>query len=159
MPKKAIIIVVLLLATFLAVFALPLSNFFLKREPIEANAGVPQFKAVSKMMQSKCADCHTPGMMVKPVYASFPFASQLIGDDVKTAQQQIVFSKEHLSGLKPFTKVEAAKIQTVVENNEMPILPYKLMHWDSGITTADKEAVLAWIQAQFARENQTGSTQ
>ncbi len=128
---------------------MPVSNYFLKRQTIETTGGIPEFKPVSKIMQNKCVDCHTPGMTSEPLYGKLPGASQLIEADMNAAQQEIVFSKEHLSGEKPFSRLELVRIQTVVDNNDMPILPYKLLHWDAGLTTADKEAFVTWIRAQL----------
>lgn len=151
--KNYIVIAIILLAGFVAILILPVSNFFLKREMIEITGGIPEFKKVSTIMQNKCVDCHTPEMMSPPVYINLPLAGKLITEDIKHAQREIIFSKEHLSGHKPFAKVELAKIQTVVENNEMPILPYRLLHWDAALTNEDKEAFLAWIQAQAADDD------
>lgn len=153
LTKHKISIIALLTIGVLAFASLPLSNFFLKRKAIEVTGGVPEFKPVSKLMQNKCVDCHTPGMISEPIYAKLPGASQLIKSDMEEAQQQIIFSKDHLSGEKPFSKLEMARIQTVVENNEMPILPYKIMHWDAGLSSTDKAQVLAWIQAQAQTKN------
>jgi cytochrome c peroxidase len=138
-----------LLALVVFVLVLPISNFFLKRESIEVIAGVPQFKPVSKILQNKCVDCHTPGMLAEPIYMNFPFADKLIKDDIDAAQKHIVFSKEHLNGTKPFTRQEAARLLRVVENNEMPIAPYRLMHWNSVISEEDSIAVADWLKAQF----------
>lgn len=132
-----------------AILAMPVSNFFLKREPIQVTGGVPEFKAVSKILQNKCADCHTPGMLANPIYGEFPYAKQLIADDIKSAQKSIVFSKEQLSGQKEFTRQQAAKILNVVENNEMPIAPYRIMHWNAILTEADNESVVHWLEAQY----------
>lgn len=128
------------------VLALPVSNFFLTRQSVEVTGGVAEFKPVSKIMQNKCADCHTPGMTSEPIYGKLPGASALIQFDIDMAQKQITFSKEHLSGEKQFSKLELVRIQTVVDNNEMPILPYKFLHWDAGLTDNDRRAFLAWIQ-------------
>jgi cytochrome c peroxidase len=151
--KGKITIIVLVIFVGL-VLLLPVSNFFLSRTPIEVIGGVPEFKPVSEIMQKKCADCHTPGMISEPLYGKLPGADQLIKADMDAAQKEIIFSKEHLSGAKQFSRPELARINTVVENNEMPILPYKLLHWDAGLTTADKAAFLAWIKAQAKSTNE-----
>lgn len=138
-----------LLALGLVALAMPISNFFLKRQSIEVTGGVPEFKPVSKMMQNKCVDCHTPGMYARPIYENFPYANKLIKDDIEAAQKKIVFTRENLSGERPFTKLEAARIFAVVDNNDMPIPPYKIMHWDAILTENDRAAVEKWLTAQF----------
>ncbi|MDZ4833614.1 MAG: heme-binding domain-containing protein [Candidatus Melainabacteria bacterium] len=147
--SKGKITIVFLIIFGLLVLAMPVSNFFLQRQTIEVTSGIPEFKPVSKIMQNKCVDCHTPGMVSEPFYGKLPGASQLIQADIDGAQQQIIFSKEHLKGEKQFSKLELVRIQTVVQNNEMPILPYKMLHWDAGLTNEDREAFLVWIQAQM----------
>jgi len=150
MAEKPKYFVSAIIGTLIAgVLALPISNYFLKRQPIEVTGGVPEFKAVSQILQNKCADCHSPGMLVEPVYGNFPFAKQLIADDVAAAQKEIVFSRENLSGEEPFTRQQAAKILNVVENNEMPIAPYRLLHWNAILTEEDTNSVTHWLEAQF----------
>ena len=141
------------------VLSMPISNFFLKRQSIDVIAGVPEFKPVSQILQNKCADCHSPGLIAQPAYGDFPFAKQLIADDVAAAQKEIVFSRENLSGEKPFTRQEAAKILTVVENNEMPIAPYRLLHWNAILTEEDTNAVTHWLEAQFQTGERSRSAQ
>ncbi len=153
LAKHKIAIIVITMFGVLA-FAMPFSNYYLKRNTIDVTGGVEEFKPVSKIMQNKCVDCHTPGMISEPIYAKLPGASQLIQADMDAAQQQIIFSKEHLSGEKEFSKLDLARIQNVVENNAMPILPYKLMHWDAGLSAPEKAQVNAWIQAQ-SKKNAT----
>lgn len=154
---KFIVAIVALIG--LAALSMPISNFFLKREQIEVQSGVPEFKAVSLIMQNKCVDCHTPGMVSDPLYVNLPLASQLIRDDMAAAQQEIIFSKDHLNGAKPFSNQDLARIQNVVDNDAMPILPYRLMHWDAALTADDKAAFVAWVRAQSQANASSQSNQ
>ncbi len=144
--------ITILLSIIAFLLFLPLSNFLLKRQEIKVEGGIPEFRPVSTIMQNKCADCHTPSATIYPIYAQLPFAQGLIKSDIEAAQQNIVFSQENLSGVKPFSRVELARIQNVVENNQMPILPYKVMHWDAALTDADRAAFLAFVQAQAQKK-------
>jgi len=133
----------------LVVLVHPISNFFLKRSIVEPTAGLPELAKASVVMQNKCADCHSPGMMIAPIYYGYPYAGQLIADDMRIAQKHLVISREHLTGQKKFTRKQMANIETVVENNDMPPAAYKLMHWNAGLTAEDKEAMTNWLRAEF----------
>jgi|AGTN01.2.fsa_nt_gi hypothetical protein len=128
----------------------PISNFFLNRSILGVEAGVPEFGKASVVMQNKCADCHSPGMMVEPIYYGYPYAGELIADDMRVAQKNMLISREHLTGQKKFTKKQLAKIENVIENNDMPPKAYKIMHWNAGLTAEDKEAMTNWLKAEFA---------
>lgn len=103
---------------------------------------------MSAILQNKCADCHSPGLACLPIYAQIPPANLLIEKDMKEAQQNMLFTKERLTGNQPFSKLDLAKIDTVIEGNQMPPIQYKIMHWDTGITKAEKDLILKWLQAQ-----------
>ncbi len=152
MSKKAKLSALILVGLFLVMLvALPISNFFLARDLLPVTDGIAEFKPVSLILQNKCADCHSPDMTVYPLYTKLPIASQLIAKDREEAQQNMLFNRERLSGKQPFSKLDLARIQNVVENNEMPPVQYKLMHWNAGLTKADKETIIEWLQAEAAQ--------
>lgn len=127
----------------------PISNFFLNRSILEVTGGRPEFGKASVVMQNKCADCHSPGMMAQPIYYGYPYAGELIADDMRIAQKNMLITREHLTGQKQFTKKQMAKIENVIENNEMPPKLYKMMHWNAGLTAEDREAMTNWLKAEF----------
>ncbi|MGD9682882.1 MAG: cytochrome c peroxidase [Candidatus Obscuribacterales bacterium] len=127
---------------------LPISNFFLPRDQIKVEGGTPEFAAASKVLQKKCADCHSPDMTSYPIYFNLPIANQLIKEDIEEAQEHVTFSRAKLSGTEKFSTVAQAKIYSVIDSGEMPPAKYTLMHWDAGITQSDKDAVLAWIKSE-----------
>ncbi|MCW5822856.1 MAG: heme-binding domain-containing protein [Cyanobacteria bacterium TGS_CYA1] len=136
------------LVVSLALLAFPLSNNFAKRQIEEPLGGLPELKPVSIIMQNKCADCHIKGKTIYPFYKDFPFAKQLIDDDVKDASENMPFTREKLLGLQEFSRLELSKIHTVIESGEMPPGKYKLLHWDAGLTESDRKAFTDWIKAE-----------
>lgn len=139
----------------IVVFIHPISNFFLNRSIVGVETGVPEFGKASVVLQNKCADCHSPGMIVEPIYYGYPYAGELIADDMRVAQKNMLISREHLTGQKKFTSKQLAKIENVIENNDMPPAAYRIMHWNAGLTAEDKEAMTNWLKAEFMAAGST----
>ncbi len=77
--KNRIVVIILAVTGLLIVLAMPISNYFLVRKPIQIVGGGPQFEPVSKIMQASCADCHSPGH-----FTGHPDSKrQLDGSDVR----------------------------------------------------------------------------
>lgn len=147
--KKALKITVPVLAVVsLVILAFPLSNNFAKRQVEEPLGGLGELKPVSIIMQNKCADCHIQGKTVYPFYKDFPFAKQLIDEDIKEASENMPFIREKLLGLQEFSRLELSKIHTVIESGEMPPAKYKLLHWGAGLTQSERKAFTDWIKAE-----------
>ena len=77
----------------LLALALPVSNLAVGRTYIDVASDDAGFQEISRLLQRSCADCHTPDLMHRPLYFSFPVASQLIAEDVKQAQTYLVITE------------------------------------------------------------------
>ena len=138
------------LVAFLA-FALflPLSNMIGlsgDHEPIKLAPGVSQsFAEVSKIMQNKCIDCHSPGMTRFPIYSQLPVARQLMESDIKNASSRFEVTKENYSGEASFTPLMLARLEGVLRNNSMPPNLYLSMHWNGRLNESENRTLLAWI--------------
>jgi len=148
MKKSLKIAIPIILVVSLAALAFPLSNNLSNRQIEEPLGGLSELKPVSIIMQNKCADCHTKGKTIYPFYKDFPFAKNLIDEDVNLASENMPFTREKLLGLQEFSRLDLSKIHTVVESGEMPPAPYKLLHWDAALSDSDRKAFISWIQAE-----------
>ena len=111
--------------------------------PIMENSSVP-FQ-VRVILAAKCADCHS--MQTRsPFYARFAPASWLMERDIVRAREAMnlslwnTYSSEQQQTL-------ASKIVHETREHEMPLLQYRMIHWNSRITGADLEAFANWAHA------------
>jgi len=134
---------------------LPLSNMLglnSKNEPIAPVAGTSaNFAQVSQIFQNKCVDCHSPGMLRRPIYAELPIAKQLMAHDIENASARLVISKSMYSGETLFTPLMLARIEGALRNNSMPPALYLSMHWTDSLNDNEKTTILAWITEERAK--------
>lgn len=100
-------------------------------------------KTVKPIFQAKCMTCHS-SQTEYPFYYNWPIAKKIIDDDVAE-------SKKHLDMTNGFpfaghgTPVEDLEaIKKVTDEGSMPPFRYRIMHWDSGLTEAEKNAIDDW---------------
>jgi cytochrome c peroxidase len=146
--KNRIVVIILAVTGLLIVLAMPISNYFLVRKPIQIVGGGPQFEPVSKIMQASCADCHSPGLVGNPIYAQFPLAKDLIQKDIREAQSAFALTEDELSGVEKIPAADMARIATVVTEGTMPPFKYTAMHWDARLTHKQRDAIFAYVQAR-----------
>ena len=142
---------------FLAgLLALPLSNLVgLNGEnniiAIRPSASA-QFAQVSTILQNKCVDCHSPNMTRMPIYSNLPIAKQLMEKDIKDARQRFVLDKKNYSGEVSFTPLMLARLENVINNNQMPPALYLSMHWNESLNQDERTTVLEWIKSERANQ-------
>jgi len=138
-----------LMAFLLFAIFLPLSNMIgltAGHEPIKPVPGASQnFADVSKIMQNKCVDCHSPGMTRFPFYSKFPVARELMESDINNASSRFVITKENYSGEASFAPLMLARLEGALRNNSMPPNLYLSMHWNGRLNDAENRTLLAWI--------------
>ena len=123
-----------------------------ENEPIPAVQGSSEsFVKVSTILQKKCVDCHSPGMLRKPIYSELPIAKQLMEQDIEHASARLVLTKKLYSGEEAFTPLMLARLEHVVRNDSMPPALYLLMHWADNLTGDEKQNILSWIAEERAK--------
>jgi cytochrome c peroxidase len=139
--RVAIVVGVVLLGAV----ALPLANLAAARETIAALGGPPAFATLSDTLQRKCVDCHAPELARMPLYARLPGASSLIQMDQRQASAQWTLSREELSGKRPLTDSQQAKLEWVLAAGGMPPPQYLVMHWTSSLSATDRAVATDYI--------------
>lgn len=127
------------------VLCLPISNLFIQRQSLASNED-PEFKAVSDILVSKCADCHTRDMAQYPFYYSIPIASGVMQRNIDRAQISFLLDKDKLSGKEQFNSYDVEKLMSAMAKGNMPPLQYVLMHWDSALSDKEQRRLVSWIQ-------------
>ena len=145
-PRRRRIVWIVAILVLLGL-ALPISNLLIGRTYLEVDSDDEQFQQVSRLLQKNCADCHTPDLLQRPIYFSFPIASSIIAKDVELAQMHFVLTVDQLRGEEPLNAVALAKIEEVVEHGSMPPMRYIALHWDTGIGAAEEKLLEDWLES------------
>lgn len=100
---------------------------------------------VQAILDRSCNDCHS-NRTVWPWYSSVAPVSWLVAHDVEEGRRHLNFSEW---GTYP-VKRQAAKLEMIsgeVDNGEMPLKVYVLMHRSAALTEADKDRLCDWAAA------------
>lgn len=100
--------------------------------------------AIKSIFKRACFNCHSTQTQY-PWYYSIPGIKQRIDSDIREAMKHMDMTNDfpfrgHGSPRKDF---EA--IRKTIQKNSMPPFRYRMMHWDAGITDAEKAVILKWI--------------
>jgi len=118
------------------------------RTPIMEDAAVPA--DVREILSNKCADCHS--MQTRsPIYGHFAPVSWLMERDIVRGREEM-----NLSLWRSYSAEQrqtfAAKIVQETKAHEMPLLQYRMIHWNSRIADSDIVSLAGWSHAMSAPE-------
>ena len=106
-----------------------------------------QEKVAKALFDNSCQYCHSPNTPL-PFYSKFPIVGDEMQSDIQSGLR--AFRLERLlEGLKDPSKLsqaDLAKLQRVLENNEMPIAKFRHLHWGSKPDEQEKVTLLNWIR-------------
>lgn len=103
-----------------------------------------RFAAAEPILRSSCYDCHSAHTDF-PWYHSLPVVGSILDGHVEEGREHLDFGNGF-----PFAAADnqielLSAIREEIENGDMPLLSYRLMHWDSPITGAQRDSVFVWI--------------
>ncbi|MFH2005029.1 MAG: cytochrome c peroxidase [bacterium] len=108
--------------------------------------GVPRWSKVQPILAKKCVVCHSYKAK-KPFYAGLPIAKGRMQKDVKAAQVWLDLPEElYRKGKIPLSEAALSKIEFALNDNTMPPRRYLLLHWNHGLSKAEKKELRAWIR-------------
>ena len=101
---------------------------------------VPQ--EVASILEASCYDCHSNNTHY-PWYANFQPVAWWLADHIKEGKKEINFSEfaSYRIG-RQYKKLE--EIKKEVEEGEMPLQSYTIIHGDAKLSAAQKEILLQW---------------
>jgi hypothetical protein len=115
--------------------------------PLLAGAEVPP--EVQTILERSCQDCHSEHTRY-PWYSYVAPVSLLIGRDVKAGRARLDLS--HWSEYTVTRRMRfLSEMANQVEQHEMPLAIYTLMHRDARLSEADVQAVFRWTQSERLR--------
>lgn len=106
-----------------------------------------QEKVAKALFDNSCQYCHSPNILL-PFYSKFPIVGDEMQSDIQRGLRAFRLDRL-LEGLKDPSKLsqaDLAKLQRVLENNEMPIAKFRHLHWGSKPDEQEKVALLNWIR-------------
>ena len=107
-----------------------------------ANNVVPE--NIEKLIRTSCYDCHS-NETVYPWYSYVSPVSFLISRDTKKGRRHLNFSEwEKLDSIEKSEALD--EIAEEVEEGEMPMKIYPIMHSNAKLSDADRHAIEQWAQ-------------
>lgn len=152
MKKKLFkIIAGLLLISVLVFVSVALINQFVDVpvavEPKSLIGKTALFQKAAPIIQESCLNCHSSKTQL-PWYAQLPPAKQIITHNVEEALEEVDLEKAlFTTGQKPSLKL-LKHIQSEVDENAMPPLEYKALHWKAILSSDEKRAIFDWISEE-----------
>ncbi|TDV37880.1 cytochrome c peroxidase [Paraburkholderia caballeronis] len=99
--------------------------------------------------RNACYYCHSANAVL-PGYAALPGIRQLSDRDVQTGLRYFRLDTLYaaLADGKPAPEADLAKLEAVANDGSMPPALFRSVHWTTGLTDADRSALLDWIASQ-----------
>ena len=122
---------------------------FTSAQTIEAMIEVPP--DVDATLRRACADCHS-NQTRWPWYSHVAPVSWFVIDHVNEGRRHINLSTWVRPGHEPEDSIDRLKAMCrEVQNGEMPLTSYKLIHWHAGLSAEDASRICAWLGAEQKR--------
>ncbi len=123
----------------------------------EINAG---FQSLEPIFRKGCFDCHSTSTEF-PWYHKLPIIGGMMDDHIKEGREHLDLT----SGF-PFSGSHGqldllGDIREEIEEGDMPLWSYRLMHWNASPDDAEKDSIFAWIDHSIAllKSNRPDSTE
>jgi len=111
---------------------------------------------VQQILKRSCFDCHSDHTKW-PWYTNIAPASWLVAKDVRNGRTKMNFSEW---GKIPESKREA-RLEAICDNineGEMPLKEYLLLHGDAKLSQQDKDVLCKWVEAELKKIEDSGDT-
>ena len=104
---------------------------------------------IADILKTSCYDCHS-NETIWPWYSRIAPGSFLITRDVIKGREHLNFSD--FSELTAFDSTDIAdELIEVLEDGEMPMLPYLLLHPDASLSDSEMQTLLDWAEKLYPR--------
>jgi hypothetical protein len=115
--------------------------------PLLAGAGLPP--EIRTILERSCQDCHSERTRY-PWYSYVAPVSLIIGRDVKAGRARLNFSRWSEYSLTRRLRF-LSEMANQIEQREMPLSIYTLMHRDARLSDSEVQAVFRWTQTERLR--------
>lgn len=122
---------------------------FTGTQTIEAMVGIPA--DVRSTLNRSCADCHSDETRW-PWYSRIAPVSWYVAGHVNKGRRYINLSTWVRPGHEPQDSIDRLKAMCrEVQNSRMPLLSYRLIHWDSWLSARDVSRICEWSETEQKR--------
>lgn len=102
------------------------------------------YETVKPIFENSCYDCHSSKTNF-PWYYSLPIISGMIDDDIKEARKHLDMDNGFPFGGHATQTEQLKEIKEEIEDGNMPLWSYRLMHSGTKIEGATQDTVFKWI--------------
>ena len=107
------------------------------------------YQSVRSILVNSCFDCHSDSTSM-PWYHSMPLIKGLIDGHIKEGKEHLDLSHDFpFKGQAQPAKL-LAEIREEIEEGEMPLCSYRLLHWGKQIEGDDRDSLFAWIDRSLS---------
>jgi len=107
----------------------------------QAKVNVPPY--IDTIVRRSCYDCHSHET-VWPWYSYVAPVSWLVAGDVQNARKQLNFSNWTYNTIRTVGRLD--QMAQEVDNGEMPLKNYLLMHPAAKLSKADRDTIMSWVE-------------
>lgn len=107
------------------------------------------YQQVKPIFAYSCFDCHSDSTDY-PWYVSLPLVGGFMRDHGEEAREHVDMSNDFPFGGHGNQLETLHEMKEEIEDGEMPLLSYRLMHWGRLIEGAQQDSVFAWIDSSRA---------
>ena len=145
--KKAIVIISLLCVAWAA-------GYLIESNRSAIPEGTESQKVLYVLKNAGCIMCHTKAAQA-PFYAHIPLVGNLIKYDMSEGLKHFDIGEtvDLLKNAKDANETALAKIESSIEDNSMPPFRFKIVHWSSNISKAEKDVIANWIKSERKKLN------
>ena len=104
------------------------------------------FEKVKPILEYSCYDCHSANTK-EPWYFNIPGVHSLIASHIKEGREHLDFTNGFPFKSKESTLGILHEIKQEVEEGEMPIFSYRMMHWGRLIEDEKQDSLFQWIDS------------
>lgn len=115
------------------------------------------YLVIKPIFKERCFDCHSNATSY-PWYHSLPIVGSFLDDHIKHGLEHIDFSNDFPFKSKDNLVEILEKMREEIEENEMPLMSYRILHWGKTIEGAQQDSVFNWIDQTVARLKQFQGT-
>ncbi len=104
------------------------------------------FESIKPIFEHSCFDCHTDATDY-PWYHALPLIKGMMDDHIAEGREKLDMSNGFPFSGKGNTLELLEEIKEEIENGDMPLLSYRLLHWGTLIGGDKRDSVFQWIDS------------
>jgi hypothetical protein len=140
--KKILLILLVILVGIQ--FIRPTKNQSVKPEPGDIFALYPASDNVKQLVRTACYDCHSNNTNY-PWYSNIQPVAWWLDHHVKEGKEELNFS-EFAAYTAKRANHKLDETEEHIENKEMPLKSYTLIHHDADLTEAQRDTIISWTK-------------